>query len=51
MGGGGLSSRSETHRRPDYLVDTYAFFVDDRPIQGPLITPELHPRRREASIG
>ncbi|MDT7578065.1 MAG: hypothetical protein QOH17_4398 [Pseudonocardiales bacterium] len=51
MGGGGLSSRGDTHRRPDYLVDTYAFFVDDRHIQGPLITPELHPRRREASIG
>ena len=50
MGGAGLGSRSDTYRRPDYLVDNWGFFVDDRHIQGPLITPELDQRPREASI-
>ncbi len=28
--GVGLGNRGETHRHPDYLTHTYAFFVDDR---------------------
>lgn len=40
MGGAGLGNRGDTHRTPSYLVRTYEFFVDDRRLAGPLITPE-----------